>query len=62
MGVSWLMRRGDEIRRLKCCLRPAMRAMPSCTMAGSILGVELIVKPFGYAALAAKLKTVLEGK
>jgi len=25
-------------------------------------GVELIVKPFGYAALAAKLKTVLEGK
>jgi signal transduction histidine kinase len=25
-------------------------------------GVELIVKPFSYAALAAKLKTVLEGK
>jgi hypothetical protein len=25
-------------------------------------GVELIVKPFSYAALAAKLKTILEGK
>jgi CheY-like chemotaxis protein len=25
-------------------------------------GVELIVKPFSYEALAAKLKTVLEGK
>ncbi len=25
-------------------------------------GVELIVKPFSYAALAAKLRTVLEGK
>jgi signal transduction histidine kinase/CheY-like chemotaxis protein len=56
----------DEARRRN----PALRVLFTTGYARNAIvhhgrlgpGVELIVKPFGYAALAAKLKTVLEGK
>ena len=37
-----------------------MPATPSCTRAGSIPGVQLITKPFSYAALAAKIRSILD--
>ena len=60
--ANWPMRRSNEGLVLKVLFTTGYARNAIVHHGRLDPGLELIVKPFSYAALAAKLKTILEGK